>query len=100
MNDKEIDVLAINETRMDDSVQGCRNHGCSGCKCTRCLLHFQLCGAVRVQCGCSRAKITAKFGQNLKDFLKILSKKNVYIINCENTEKFFCHVGKNIVECL
>ena len=38
------------------SFQGCRNHGCSGCKCTRCLLHFQLCGcsagAVRVQCGC------------------------------------------------
>jgi hypothetical protein len=24
--------------------QGCRNHGCSGCKCTPCLLHFQLCG--------------------------------------------------------
>ena len=26
------------------SHQGCRNHGCSGCKCTPCLLHFQLCG--------------------------------------------------------
>ena len=25
-------------------MQGCRNHGCSGCKCTPCLLHFQLCG--------------------------------------------------------
>ena len=24
--------------------QGCRNHGYSGCKCTPCLLHFQLCG--------------------------------------------------------
>jgi hypothetical protein len=24
--------------------QGCRNHGCCGCKCTPCLLHFQLCG--------------------------------------------------------
>jgi hypothetical protein len=28
----------------DWSCQGCRNHGCSGCKCTPCLLHFQLCG--------------------------------------------------------
>jgi hypothetical protein len=28
----------------DQCIQGCWNHGCCGCKCTPCLLHFQLCG--------------------------------------------------------
>jgi hypothetical protein len=34
---------------------GMPNHGCSGCKCTPCLLHFQLCGcSVGADYGCNR----------------------------------------------
>ena len=45
-----------------------------------------------------RAKITAKFGQNVKISEKLCRKKNVCIFNCENDEKCFCYVGKNFVE--